>query len=130
MSLNICRLNFEIRLISTQVISKKPFPVQTGSRFSATTIFCHYFYRTWVDTVWISKIRPIVIIWAKNLFLKATFDLPSNTGSRILKPKVVCPIPGQTQAFIAVWILKIRAQLANHLLKHNSCHILFEPLIV
>ena len=99
MNLNICRLNFEIRLISSQVISKKPFPVQTGSRFSATTIFCHYFYRTWVDTVWISKIRPIVIIWAKNLFLNYIFDLPGNTGSRFLKPKVVCPIPGRTQAF-------------------------------
>ena len=123
------RLNFEIRLISSQVISKKPFPVQTGSRFSATTIFCHYFYRTWVDTVWISKIRPIVIIWPKNLFLRAIFDLPGNTDCRFLKPKVVCLNPGRTQAFI-IWILKIRAQLANHLLKHNSCHILFEPLIV
>ena len=122
-------LNFEIHLINSQIISKKPFQVQTGSRFSATTIFGHYFYRTWEDIVWISKIRPIVIIWTKNLFLNATFDLPSNTGSRFLKPKVVCSIPGQTQAF-AVWILKIRAQLANHLLKHNSCHIQFEPLIV
>ena len=122
MSLNICCLNFEIRLISSQVISKKPFPVQTGSRFSATTIFCHYFYRTWVDTVWISKIRPIVIIWPKNLFLRAIFDLPGNTDCRFLKPKVVCLIPGRTKAFI-IWILKIRAQLANHSLKHN--HIIY-----
>ena len=46
LNLNICRLNFEIGLISSQVISKKPLPVKTGSRFSATTIFGHYFYRT------------------------------------------------------------------------------------
>ena len=122
MSLNISCLNFEIRLISSQVISKKPFPVQTGGIFSETTIFCHYFYRTWVDTVWISKIRPIVIIWPKNLFLRAIFDLPGNTDCRFLKPKVVCLIPGRTQAFI-IWILKIRAQLANHSLKHN--HVIY-----
>ena len=54
--------------------------------------------------------------------------MPSNTGSRFLKPKVVCLIPGRTQAF-AVRILKIRAQLANYSLKHNLCHKLFEPLM-
>ena len=115
-------MNFKNPSISSQDICKMHFPVQTGSRFSATTIFCHYFYRTWVDTVWISKIRPIVIIWPKNLFLRAIFDLPGNTDCRFLKPKVVCLIPGRTQAFI-IWILKIRAQLANHSLKHN--HVIY-----
>ena len=42
---------------------------------------------------------------------------------------MLCLIPWQTQAFI-IWILKIHAQLANHSLKHNTCHIQFEPLIV
>ena len=34
----------------------------------------------------------------------------------------MCFIPGRTQAFI-IWILKIRAQLANHSLKHN--HVIY-----
>ena len=34
----------------------------------------------------------------------------------------MCLIPGRTQAFI-IWILKIRAQLANHSLKHN--HVIY-----
>ena len=46
-----------------------PFPVQTGSRISATTFFCHHFYRAWTYAVWISKIRLLVLrIWAKSFF--------------------------------------------------------------
>ena len=35
-------------------------------------------------------------IWARNLFPKVIFEFPGQTGSRFQKPKVVCPIPGQT----------------------------------
>ena len=80
-NLNICRLNFEISSISSHDISKKPFPVQTGSRFSATTIFGHHFYQTWTYVVWFSKIRPLFIrLWARNLFPKAISDFQENNS--------------------------------------------------
>ena len=82
-NLNICRLNFENPSISSHVISKKSFSVQTGSRFSATTIFCHHFDWTWKYAVWILKICPILLmLWAKNPFPKVIFDFPGQTGSR------------------------------------------------
>ena len=50
-------------------MSEKPFPVPTGSRFSATTIFCYHLYQSWTYAVWISKIRLLVLmLWAKSLF--------------------------------------------------------------
>ena len=68
-NLNICRLNFENLSISSQDMSKKPFPIQTGSRFLATTFFHHHLDKTWTYAVWISKIRLLVLmLWAKSLF--------------------------------------------------------------
>ena len=71
-NLYICRLNFENPSISSHVISKKSFSVQTGSRFSATTIFCHHFDWTWKYAVWILKICPILLmLWAKTRFRRS-----------------------------------------------------------
>ena len=68
-NLNICRLNFENPSISFQDIYKIHFPVQTGSRFSATTFFYHHFNQTWTYAVWISKICLLVLrIWPKSFF--------------------------------------------------------------
>ena len=90
-------LNFENPSIRSQDMIKKPFPVQTGSWFSATTFFFHHFYRTLSYTVWISKFCPIDLkLWAKNLFLKVIFDFSGQTGSSFPKQKVACPIPGKT----------------------------------
>ena len=59
----------KIRPLVLRILAKNLFPVETGSRFSATTFFHLHFDQTWTYAVWISKIRLLVLtIWAKSLF--------------------------------------------------------------
>ena len=68
-NLNICRLNFENPSNSSRFIGKKPFLVQTGSRFSARKFVSYHCYQTWIYAVWISKVCLLVfMLWAKSLF--------------------------------------------------------------
>ena len=59
----------KIRLLVPKIWAKSLFPVETGSRLSATTFFHLLFDQTWTYAVWISQIRLLVLtIWAKSLF--------------------------------------------------------------
>ena len=99
-NLNIYRLNFENPSISSQDMSKKSFPVQTGSRFSA--IFFLTSLRSNVNICGLNFQNPSI---SSQDMSKKSF--PVQTGSKFSAAKIFYHHFDQTWTY-AIWISKIR----------------------
>jgi len=76
------------------------FHDQTGSRFFQPIFFTNHYYRTWKFAIRILKISQLVLVLStKNRFSAAILIFYDQTGSKILKSRLLCPIPGQTWSY-------------------------------
>ena len=62
--------------------------------------FTNDHYRTWNFAFWILKISQLVLVLlTKKRFSAAILNFYDQTGSKILKSRLLCPIPGRTWSY-------------------------------
>ena len=76
------------------------FSDETGSKFLEPLDFTILFHRTWKFAIRILKISQLVLVLlTKNRFSAAILNFYNQTGSKILKSRLLCPIPGRTWSY-------------------------------
>ena len=76
------------------------FSDETESRFFKPLDFTIHYHRTWKFAIRILKISQLVLVLlTKNRFSAAILNFYDQTGSKILKSRLLCPIPGRTWSY-------------------------------